>query len=275
MNRLCEFRAALIEAPTRQLKETMQFLIPESAIKYGFRVKPGGAHGSKTMMLREARLLFAASASDTGYAELQRLVLEENVLLKDTMSNREDVFKRLAQLYGLRQELSVYHALRVLWEAGEEDQPLLAVLCAIARDPLLRATATVLFDQPVGAVVSPRLFEVAVEAAFPQIYGSKTLLSISQNIAATWAQSGHLTGKIKKTRHQTIAGPAAVAYALLLAHLSGARGTALFESCWVKALDAAPENISALAFAASQRGWIEYRRIGNVAEVSFSQLLKE
>jgi hypothetical protein len=168
------------------LSAIMSFLIPESTTTYGFRLKPGGAHGSKTMMLREVGLLFAACTLDTSFAELRRLAVEENVLLKDTLSNREVVFNRLGELYGLRQELRLYRALRALWNAGETEQPVLALLCALARDPLLRATAPVLLDQPIGAIVQPQLLEDALEAAFPQKYSPKTRLSISQNATATW-----------------------------------------------------------------------------------------
>ena len=105
----------------------MGFSIPHSATEYGFRLKPGGAHGSKTMMLREVRLLFAASRPESSFEELQRLVVEENVLLKDTFSNREDVFKRLSDLYGLRSDVLLYRVLRSLWDTSEQEQPLLAL----------------------------------------------------------------------------------------------------------------------------------------------------
>lgn len=257
----------------------MSCFIPDSATEYGFRIKPGGAHSSKTMMLGEVRLLFAASTPDTDFTELRRFTVEENVLLKATLSNRAGVFTSLVDLYGLKQELRLYRALRALWDAAEPEQPMLALLCALARDPLLRATAPVVLEQPVGAVVAAQILEDAVEAAFPQRYSPKTRLSISQNIAATWAQSGylksgHATGKIKKVRQHPVIGPAAAAFALLLAYLCGARGTLLFDTCWVKALDIVPGGIDSLALAASRHGWLDYRRIGSVADIGFSHLLQ-
>ena len=253
----------------------MVFVIPETATEYGFRLKPGGAHGSKTMMLPEARLLFAASAPDTDFEELRRLVLEENVLLKGTQSNREEVFMRLGELYGLRQELRLYRALRLLWEAGEKEQPLLALLCALARDTILRTTASVVLNQPEGVIVPSALLAGAIETAFPERYTPKTKLSVSQNTAASWAQAGHLVGKLPKVRTRVSAGPASTAYSLLLGHLCGVRGPFLFETGWACVLDASPGNLDSLAVAASQRGWIDYRRMGSVVEISFSQLLRE
>lgn len=252
----------------------MSCLIPDSATEYGFRIKQGGAHSSKTMMLREMRLLFAASTPDTDFTELRRLTVEENVLLKATLSNRAEVWRRLTELYALKQELPLYRALRALWDSSESEQPMLALLCALARDPLLRATAPAVLEQPVCAVVSAQLLEDAVEAAFPQRYSSKTRLSISQNTTATWAQSGHLVGKLKKVRQHPVVGPAAAAFALLLAYLCDARGTLLFDTCWVEALDIDTGGIDSLAFAASRHGWLDYRRIGSVADIGFSHLLQ-
>ena len=253
----------------------MDFIIPQSAIEYGFRLKPGGAHGSKTMMLREARLLFAASRPETGFEELKRLVLDENVLLKDTFSNREDVFHRLGDLYGLRTELPLYRALRILWEASELEQPLLTLLCALARDPLLRSTAPLVLEQPEGAVVTAAMLEAALESAFPERYSAKTRLSISQNTTASWVQAGYLHGTQRKVRQRPVAGPASTAYALLLGFLCEARGTLLMETTWAGVLSMPPCNIDSLAMAAAQRGWIDYRRLGSVADIGFSYLLQE
>ncbi len=254
----------------------MSFIVPESAAEYGFRLKPGGAHGSKTMMLREARLLFAASQPKTDFEELKRLVLEENVLLKDTFSNREDVFRRLGDLYGLRREIPLYYALRSLWDSSEQEQPLLALFCALARDPLLRATVSVVLEQPEGAAVTPAMLAAALETAFPERYGAKTLLSISQNTASSWAQAGFVAKTLHRTRQRPAAGPASAAYALLLGFLCGSRGTLLLETAWAQVLDAAaPGGIDSLAVAGAQRGWIDYRRLGNIADIGFSCFLPE
>ena len=253
----------------------MPFSIPESATRYGLRTRPGGAHGSKTMMLQDVRLLFTASAPDTDYSELRRLVVEENVLLKATVSNREDVFRNLGSLYGLRQELLLYRALRTLWQTGEQEQALLALLCALARDPILRATAPTVLEQPEGVAVAPDTLAAAIETAFPERYGPKTKLSMSQNTAASWVQAGHLAGKTPKVRKRVTPGPASMALALLLGHLCGARGRLLFDTGWARVLDTAPGGLDSLAFAASQRGWIDFRSMGDVVEIGFTHLIGE
>jgi hypothetical protein len=119
------------------------------------------------------------------------------------------------------------------------------------------------------------MLAAALESAFPERYGAKTLLSISQNTTASWAQAGFVTTTLRKVRRRPVAGPASAAYALLFGYLCGGRGTLLLETSWVQVLDVASGGIDSLAVAAAQRGWIDYRRLGNVADIGFSYLLQE
>ena len=80
-------------------------------------------------------------------------------------------------------------------------------------------------------------------------------------------------GKARKIR--TISNPTAgnVAYALLLGYLSGVRGENLFKTEYVKLLDCTVERAMELAEDASRKGWITFKRVGNVMEVLFPNLL--
>ena len=69
--------------------------------------------------------------------------------------------------------------------------------------------------------------------------------------------------------------PGSVAYALLLGYLSGARGEGLFSTEYVKVLDCSRDRIIELAGEASIKGWIIFKRIGNIMEVLFPNLLNQ
>src|SRR5262249_45995429 len=119
-------------------------------------------------------------------------------------------------------------------------------------------------------------FEAAIEAAFPGAYKENTRRSTGQNVASSWAQSGHLnperpTRKVRAHVHPT---PAAVTYALLLGHLQGARGQHLFETLWVQILDQPKSHLCDLAATASQHGMLEFRHAGGVVDVTFHHLLR-
>lgn len=252
----------------------MNTVVPDDALVYGFINRPVGTHIGKTMMLRELTILLGAAQPGDECPALRTRVIEDNVLLKSTVSNRKEVFKRLAQLYGLRNTRPLYRALCALWNAGEADRPLLAAMCAAARDPLLRSTAEIVLAQPPGATVTTAMLEHAVREAYPGRYSALVVERIAQHSLSTWTQAGHLSGKRTKTRALVCAGPTATAYALLLGHLCGVRGAPLFDTFWTRFLDAAPAVLDTQAFAASQRGWLEYRRIGDVVEIGFTQLMR-
>ena len=253
-------------------------VIPKTASKYGLSESAVGAHSGRTMMLSELTLLLATSEPDADYETLRSLVVADNVLLKKTSPNRVEAFRRLRSLYGLETGLVIWRTLRELWLVSDAERPLLALLCVLGRDALLRATAAAVLEQPVGSAVTPQLMEAALSEAFPGRYSRAVIASAGRNALSSWTQSGHLerrrdAGKNVKFRVAVQPGVAAGAYALLLGYLTGVQGVPLFDTVFCRALDAPPNVMDALAFSASQRGWLEYRRVGNVAEISFSRWL--
>ncbi len=242
---------------------------PVDVLRLGFVTDPVGPHASRTMLIADVRLLLAACSPDATMADYRAAVVDENVLMKATTANRRETFQRLCQFYALDRSVPLFRSLRALWDADEASQPLLALLCVAARDPVFRATSDLVLLAPLGQVVTPLMAEGVVAEAFPDRYGAKTLKSIGQHIVGTWTQGGHLLGKQVKRRAKAHPTPAATAYSLLLGFLCGARGLGLFETLWAQLLDATAGELDGLAFAASQRGWLAYRRVGNVVQIEF------
>jgi hypothetical protein len=149
------------------------------------------------------------------------------------------------------------------------------LLCANARDPILKATAETILTVPRGEIVTWEMMMEAVNTTFPKRYGPKTLKSTGQNVVSSWQQAGLLNGKLRKIRVQAQSTPTSVAYALFLGYLSGARGEALFQTLWSRLLDIPTHVLHAQAFTASQRGWIEYRHTGDVIDISFRYLMRK
>jgi hypothetical protein len=126
-----------------------------------------------------------------------------------------------------------------------------------------------------GAEVGADDFEVAVEESFPGVYAASTRRTAAQNLASSWNQAGHLRAeRATKVRVRATCQAAAVAYALLLGHLQGVRGQALFETLWAKVLDQPTSRLFDLAATASQHGMLEFRHAGGVVEVGFRELLR-
>lgn len=251
----------------------MQPDLPESTSRFGFVLNPVGIHSGKTILLPEMSLLLNAAPEDADYLDFRRLVIEQNIVLKATAANRQHMFGVLARLYGLRNDILLFRVLGVIWPHAENEHPILALLLASARDSALRVSAPVILEKQTNETVTPLEIEACLSATYRERYGAKTLHSMAQHLAGSWAQAGHLIGRSVKRRTRATSGPASVAYALLLGYLCGARGVMLYETFWARLLDLTKDQIDVQAFAAAQRGWLSYRRIGDVAEINFPRLL--
>lgn len=248
--------------------------VPPSTLTFGFVNDPVGTHGSRTLMLDELRLLLKSCPADADYQQYRHAIIDDNILLKRTLNTRKESVRRLRELYALDRKLLVFRALRDLWDANTDAQPMVALLCAVARDAILRATADFILSLPAGEKVTPQMIEKATAESFPGRYNSTTLANVGRHAASSWQQSGHLVGRFAKVRVQATCTETAVAYALFLGYLSGVRGDALFHTLWARLLDASVHQLHACAQLASQLGWLDYRHSGAVTEISFQYLLR-
>jgi hypothetical protein len=115
--------------------------------------------------------------------------------------------------------------------------------------------------------------EEFIDAQEPGRFSKATLKSTAQNINSSWTQAGHLSGRVRKVRAQALATPGTVAFALLLGYLTGHRGETLFKSEYMRLLDCSFDRAIEFAEDASRRGWISLKRVGQVVEVLFPNLI--
>ena len=242
--------------------------------RFGFSFERGGAHTSRTMMLVELQMLLSyVDRPDALKDNYARAIIEENCLGKRSARTRALTFRHLVDLYALDPAVVLFRALRFFWHRDPQGQPLLALLCAYSRDAILRAAAPFIWEYPEGSAVSRESLETYIDNREPGRFSKATLKSTAQNINATWTQSGHLTGRVRKIRCRPVPTSGAVSYALLLGYVTGARGEALFQTEYIKLLTCSAERAIELAEDASRRGWIVFKRIGDVIEALFPNLL--
>jgi hypothetical protein len=242
--------------------------------RLGFSYERGGVHTARTMMLAELRALLSfVDATNAARADYLEAIQTANCLGKRSGKTRTLTFRHLADLYALDPSLLVFRALRFFWQRDVDGQPLLAALCAFSRDPILRATAPFVLDFQEGATVTREGMEEFIDAQEPGRFSKATLKSTAQNINSSWTQSGHLAGRVRKVRARAVATPGTVSLALLLGYVSGLRGESLFKSDFTRMLDCSFEKTIELAEDASRRGWISLKRVGQVVEVLFPNLI--
>jgi hypothetical protein len=246
--------------------------VQEDAALAGFRFGDRGTHTSRTMMLAELSAALSSASPDAARVDYAAAIVDANCLGKPTLATRRLSSQRLGELYALDPGTAVFRILRRLWQIDEAGRPLLALLAALARDPLLRASAPAIVDLPAGGELQRDALRRAIRTAVRGRLNDATLDKVARNTASTWAQSGHLTGRTFKRRLLVLPTPAAVAFALWLAQTAGFRGEQLLTSPWVAVLDCSPSNARGEALEAKRLGLIDLRAAGDVLELGFDRL---
>lgn len=237
--------------------------------KFGYRFGRNGAHSSRTMMLDEVTALLARVPHTAARGDYQQEVVEFNALAKPTKKARELTFRHLAALYGLDPALPVFRVFLQLWKQDEQARPVLTLMLALVRDPLLRASQKFILAKQLGESVTRDELEALLAKADPDRFSAASLKSFAQNINGTWTQAGFLAGRVHKTRVLPRITPTNVTYALFLGYLEGLTGQRLFASKWIKLLPGSPDEVVGYANSASNRGQIVFMNAGGVKEVRF------
>ena len=129
---------------------------------------------------------------------------------------------------------------RDLWTDDPAGQPLLAGLCALARDAVFRASAPAILDSAArrrGHQHRPR------RGRRGDLPGLATATRRWRRSAGTPSRRGSRPATSRpwhaptKVRRRAVCTPSTTAYALLLGHLEGVRGAALFDTLWAQVLD--------------------------------------
>jgi hypothetical protein len=251
---------------------TAQIPGPDSRRKLGFRSGKKGTHTSRTIMLTELSALLASVSDDGDRDAYVSAIVDGNCLGKATASTRKLTNQRLSELYGLDPSLPVFRALRRVWAVDENSRPLLALLVALARDPLLRATAPNVISLPIGAEFQRQPIRDSLRAAVGERLNDSTLNKVVRNASSSWTQSGHLRGRTFKFRNQIKATPASIALAFYLAYGAGFRGEELLTCDWMSVLDCTPGEARELLSQAKRLGIIDLKSAGDVFEVGFARL---
>ena len=188
---------------------------PAPSENLGFCYNVSSAHLARTIMLDELDLLLSYvsdhSASQQDYKDA---IITYNCLGKRSGKTRTLTFKHLVELYGLDTSIPLFKALLYFWNRDTQSRPLLAILLASTRDPLLRQSAPFIAKLPKDTILKRETMEAFVVSLYPDRYSPATLKSTAQNINASWTKTGHLSGRAIKKRTQAKPTPGSVAYAL-------------------------------------------------------------
>lgn len=224
-------------------------------------------------MLAELDHVLGSVPAESDRADYTTAIVDENVTAKKTVATRRHTNQRLGELYGLDPTLTLFRVFRRFWDTDEPGRPLLALLCALARDPLLRASAATVFDLKFGEELSRQQITEAIQSAVGDRLNESVADKVVRNASSSWAQAGHLKGRVRKIRQRVQQTPLSAAYALMLGYLLGARGHRLFNSIWARTLDVTTDQLLSLATDAKRLGAIDVKQAGDVVDIGFSSVL--
>ena len=225
-------------------------------------------------MLSELETVLAAVPAGSVAADYREAILEQNVLSKTTDSTRQKSLRHLRELYALADAKPIFGMLRKLNAIDAVSLPILALQVAWTRDPLLRATTPPIMGVAEGERVETASLAQALEVTFPNQYSELNRNKVARNAASSWTQSGHLAGRVKKTRMRIKPTVVAVTMALFLGHIAGYHGAAVFSNPWCALLDLNADRARGLCQEAHRAGLLNLRAVGEVVELSFPLLAK-
>ena len=172
--------------------------------------------------------------------DFRKLILDDNILGKSTSSGRALTLQRLKELYSFDLSVPIFRVFLTLANRDPAALPQLALLMAIARDPLLRASARPVLGLAVGSQLMRDILRNAIAAVVGNRMNEAVLDKVVRNTASSWTKTGHLVGRTIKRRAHVRANQTAFAFALWLAHKAGFGGAELFDNGWIAALDLEP-----------------------------------
>lgn len=227
------------------------------------------------MMLDEISTLMRICSPIATRTDYVKALVEDNCLGKHTLSTRKLTLQRLSELYALDGSVPLFRLMRQFWYADEKAHAQLAVLVAIARDPLLRATCPVLLAMAPGEEIARQRFTDAIREAVEGRLNDSTLDKVVRNTGSSWTQSGHFDGRSRKKRMRIEPTPVSAAFALALGYMLGLRGHTLFDSLFARVLDRDENSLTFLAMDAKRLGLLDIKSGGGMTVVSFDAILTD
>lgn len=240
----------------------------------GARFGDKGTHTSRTLMLKELSELLRVVPLAGERDAYSAAVVEENCLGKTTKSNRRSTFQRMSELFGLSPDVPLFAVLRRLWDLDPEGRPLIALQCALARDPLLRSTAPYILSMQVGAELLQDEYMMSLREHAYAGLSDGVLDQVRRNSGASWTQSGHLEGRVRKRRKLVGAPFGAVAFALWLGSLEGRVGDDLLASFWMRHFDGSRQALLDATLRAKQVGLVYASVGGGVVQIDPSPVFQ-
>lgn len=240
----------------------------------GIDLDRAGIHTRRTIMFDDLeKLLEYSDLENISKEKYQEYIVDQNCLSKKSQKTRELSYQYLCDTYLLDKNILLFKALHYFWKRDEKSHSQLAFLCAYHRDALLRLVTPFILNLNENTLYNKLDLEAFIEEKQPGRFSQRTLESTVRNLSSSFSQSGHLDGRVKKTKIKLEPTVSSVGYALFISYLHGYKGEQLFKNDIFKLLECTYEHAIELASEASMKGWFIFKRLGSVIEVTFPSIV--
>lgn len=241
--------------------------------EFGFKSGEKGTHTSRTIMFNDLSTILDQIPPESKRSAYIDAIVQDNALHKNTFATRKHSAQHLTELFSLEPSIALFRVMRKFWPHDQKGRVLIALLCALARDPLFRLTASSVLDLRQGEELMRRRITDSLKTILKDRLKDAILDKVIRNASSSWSQSGHLQGRVRKHRQKVQGTPHSTVYALLLGYLQGIRGGRLFDTSWTKVLDSSIDELRYYALEAKRLGILDLKIAGDVVEIGFNNLL--
>ena len=229
-------------------------------------------HTARTIMFRELSKVMDHALQDNRYIDS----LKENIANKLTKTNQKRTDSALISLYKFDESHLPFVCFKYFWQVVEEyDKSIITMLYAISNDYLFSESIEVIGSTSIGDKVSKQRLEENIETFNPNQFTKNTVSSAARNLISSWKQVGYISNNNLAARINCTHSFNTVAFAFLMAYLSGERGEFILSSKWVRILSMSEAQIRQLAAEAAIRDIMEYKFAGSVSVISFNNLFNK
>jgi hypothetical protein len=242
--------------------------------RYGFSYERGGVHTARTMMLVELRALLSyVDKADAPRAEYLEAIQTANCLGKRSGKTRTLTYRHLVDLYALDPSLMLFRALRFFWQRDVDGPAAAGGLVRLFARPDSSGHCPLYPRFQEGATVGREAIEEFIDATKSLAASARPRSSPPRRTSTRPGRRPGISLAASQDTGPCVATPGTVSFALLLGYVRGLRGESLLKSDYTRMLDCSFDRTIELAEDASRRGWISLKRVGQVVEVLFPNLI--
>lgn len=230
-------------------------------------------------MYADLQALLSAAGVPVSRAEYRRLVLQENVLSRQSIAAREKVWKELAARYGVDGTSNLFRVFLEEYRRAStaRDRDLTSYILFALHDRLARDLGTEwLYEYLRAAPAELRAIDVQAfissqEQNHPEIrrWSASSRENIASHYLSALKEFGLARGSQRKTSVRPTAGPTPVRFLLRALLLTGSTQQAAIQSPLVRLLGLTLDEMVSLLFRLNAEGALRCRIQGDVVELDF------